>query len=94
MQCKDIPTEPILDFIGRAGRFCTLFEGTEMPCVRDAMPPGTPEKVAYAKMRSLIRKGLVDGCVCGCRGDFELTARGHNAIQREPEEITVPTFGY
>lgn len=31
-----------------------------------------PEKVIMAKMRSLIRRGVVDGCPCGCRGDFEI----------------------
>ena len=36
------------------------------------VPTDTPEKVALAKMRSLIKRGLVDGCPCGCRGDFEL----------------------
>lgn len=31
---------------------------------------GAPEKVVLAKARRLIRRGLMDGCVCGCRGDF------------------------
>lgn len=30
------------------------------------------EKVVLAKLRSLIRRGLLDGCYCGCRGDIEL----------------------
>ena len=29
-----------------------------------------PEKVVQAKGRILIRRGLIDGCGCGCRGDF------------------------
>lgn len=32
--------------------------------------PGMPDKVVLAKARKLVRRGLVDGCACGCRGDF------------------------
>lgn len=28
-----------------------------------------------AKMSAMIRKGLVEGCACGCRGDFQLPTR-------------------
>lgn len=38
--------------------------------------PGVPEKVVLAKARRLIQRGLMDGCFCGCRGDFEITAKG------------------
>lgn len=34
--------------------------------------PGMPWKVVLAKARSLIRRGLIDGCDCGCRGDFKV----------------------
>ena len=27
-------------------------------------------------MKQLIKRELVDGCDCGCRGDFEITAKG------------------
>lgn len=32
--------------------------------------PGVPEKVMLAKLRRLKRAGKLDGCSCGCRGDF------------------------
>lgn len=38
-----------------------------------------PWKVILAKMRSLESRGLVKGCTCGCRGDFELTDEGEAA---------------
>lgn len=41
-----------------------------------AMPEGTPHKVALSKMKSLYKRGLVGGCDCGCRGDFEITDKG------------------
>ena len=73
MQAKDIPEQPILDYIegwSRRGHWCLNF-GEERN-VFHAMPPGTPFKVGLAKMRSLIRRGLVQGCDCGCRGDYRI----------------------
>lgn len=34
--------------------------------------PGVPWKVLLAKARACRKKGLIDGCCCGCRGDFEV----------------------
>lgn len=31
-----------------------------------------PEKVVLAKARRLINRRVIDGCACGCRGDFEI----------------------
>jgi hypothetical protein len=31
-----------------------------------------PEKVVRAKAKRLIKRGLIDGCACGCRGDFRI----------------------
>ena len=42
--------------------------------------PGFPSKVMLAKIRKLIRRGLLDGCTCGCRGDLEVTAAGADLI--------------
>lgn len=30
-----------------------------------------PPKVVLAKLRSMVRRGVIDGCACGCRGDFQ-----------------------
>ena len=35
-----------------------------------------PEKILRAKLSKMLRKGLVNGCCCGCRGDFTLTEKG------------------
>jgi hypothetical protein len=36
---------------------------------------GYPEKVVRAKAKTMItRRKTVDGCYCGCRGDFHLRA--------------------
>lgn len=31
-----------------------------------------PPKVVQAKLRSMIKRKLIGGCACGCRGDFEI----------------------
>ena len=33
--------------------------------------PQFPSKVILAKCRSMIKRGVINGCCCGCRGDFE-----------------------
>ncbi|MEV4454465.1 hypothetical protein [Microbispora sp. NPDC049633] len=40
----------------------------------EAAFPGVPRKVLLAKARRLIRRGVLDGCDCGCRGDFYIPA--------------------
>ena len=81
MQTKDIPDRPILEFIEpwtNRGRWCCLYAGdTEFEnSVANAMPAGLPYKLMLGKMRQLIHRGLVSGCGCGCRGDFEITDKG------------------
>jgi hypothetical protein len=78
MQCKDIPDRPILEFLARQDCPATWGEGYFMSTVRDAMPPGTPDRLQRAKMARLIRRGLVGGCDCGCRGDYEITEKGRD----------------
>ena len=75
MQCKDIPDAPIIEFLRQncgPYKWATWGNGYSMPTVQDAMPAGTPPKLQLAKMRMLIRRGIVRGCPCGCRGDFYL----------------------
>ena len=31
-----------------------------------------PDKLVLSKARRLINRGVLDGCTCGCRGDFEI----------------------
>ena len=77
MQCKDIPDEPILRFLARNPTVWHNWFGDKYEnSVTHAMPPNTPEKLALGKMRQMIRRGVVDGCPCGCRGDFVITEKG------------------
>ena len=37
---------------------------------------GFPPRVVVAKYRALERRRLITGCLCGCRGDLEITEAG------------------
>lgn len=84
MQVKHVDKIAVLkrlEEIEASGRLGTCFTGFDNS-VGTAMPEGTPEKLQLAVMQNLIRKGLVDGCCCGCRGDFTLTERGRAALAK------------
>lgn len=82
MQTKDIPDAPVLVFLLKQnGEWTNWFGDKFENSVTHAMP-GVPPKLVLSKMRSMIKRGLVDGCGCGCRGDFVLTTKGQaEAIQ-------------
>jgi hypothetical protein len=79
MKCKDIPTIPILEFLYDRKKhnkiWCCWYDGFENS-IGQAMPPNTPEKIIIQKMAKLIKRKLVSGCGCGCRGDYEITNKG------------------
>jgi hypothetical protein len=77
MQCKDIPEIPILEFLYlRQGEWCNWFSKKFDNSVRHAFPDTVPDKIILRKMQSLQKRGLVGGCSCGCRGDYEITDKG------------------
>lgn len=47
-----------------------------------------PERVLVAKLRSLRRRRLVQGCTCGCRGDFVITEAGKALVADEMADIS------
>lgn len=81
MQSKDIPDDLFIQAVAECsvaaaerwnsptawadrfdvGDWLTEHMGTEVP-----------EKVVLAKARKVMDKGRMDGCGCGCRGDFDL----------------------
>jgi hypothetical protein len=82
VQCKDIPDRPILEFLASLnGRWANWAGDQYDNSVTRAMPPETPRKLALAKMRMLMNRDLVDGCDCGCRGDFVLTDKGREYLE-------------
>ena len=49
--------------------------------VMNVMPSEWSELRARAYMRLLNRYGLINGCHCGCRGDYELTEKGNELLE-------------
>ena len=77
MQCKDISDEVFLGIVARhqarTGRWMLRGEVEDFT--------GWHWKIIVAKARKLILRGLLDGCYCGCRGDFEITIKGRKLIK-------------
>lgn len=58
----------------------------------DRPESSVPYKVVEAKARRLIRRGLLTGCTCGCRGDFEVvdfTKQAESAVRLALVEAAV-----
>jgi hypothetical protein len=83
-KCSDVSTEMLLSYLAERQGSWTM--AWELP-----WPDGTPQKVKLAKMRNLNDKGLVGGCPCGCRGDFEITDKG---LERIGKTRSKPYTGY
>lgn len=84
MQANDIPEVAVLQFLESLnGSPATWFDNEGelfANSVQHGMPAGVPPKIALAKMAAMIRKELVDGCACGCRGDFIIADKGRVAL--------------
>jgi hypothetical protein len=84
MQCKDINEEPILMHLLKIyPNSATLFD----VCIdKDSLLPffdGIPPKLIFKKLEMMVRKKVVSGCWCGCRGDFLITHKGIGKIKHK-----------
>jgi hypothetical protein len=81
---RDIPNELFFDAVRAArGNWTPEWAMVDdvqavlagLPLTKSRYPeefPGVPRKVVLAKARRLILRGVLGGCWCGCRGDFEI----------------------
>ena len=77
MQCKDVPDQAILAFLAKnIDKWHCSYSKDFDNSIRHAMPEGVQTKLVLAKMRQMIKRGVVKGCACGCRGDFVITEKG------------------
>ena len=67
---KDIPDSRFLSVVEEAATARGLSFAMRWDVV--ALFVGVPEKIVMAKASKMIRRGKLDGCTCGCRGDFSL----------------------
>jgi len=89
-----IPDLPILQFLAQQKdedgcyKWSTHGSSQHMPTVQTAMPD-VPKQAQFIKMCLLVQKGFVDGCACGCRGDWTLSAAGENQIPCKEGHVPV-----
>jgi hypothetical protein len=76
MKCKDIPDISVLQFLNKNHDVLYNWCFGDENDVSNAMQASTPHKLVLGKMRMLMRRGLVNGCGCGCRSDFKITPKG------------------
>jgi len=66
MQAKNVPESRVLALVDDNVRV-----SWEIQRALSEFPP----KVVLAKLRSMVKRGVLDGCACGCRGDFSRRER-------------------
>jgi len=71
MQAKDISDEEITRVITAIRTERNMW--TSRWDLEERLPQ-YPPKVILAKCRSMLRRGLITGCPCGCRGNFEIVS--------------------
>ena len=69
MKAADLDTEVFMNAVDQAAGGAFAF-WWEVAAVLRLRYPDVPEKVVLAKGRKLIRRGVLGGCSCGCRGDW------------------------
>lgn len=74
MQCKDVPDVAFLDAVRGTAQGTWLLSSAAwdvQEVVKRRVGP-VPGNLFRAKARRLIQRGLLDGCACGCRGDYSI----------------------
>lgn len=79
MQAKDIPDDLVIRIVLTAGlsrwpkdqpnEYRWVFT-TDVERGLAQYGIQVPNKVIHAKLRRLVQRNLLDGCTCGCRGDY------------------------
>lgn len=81
MQAKDLDEIAILNFLDDLRVPALLFDAGFPNDLYQVVSREVPRKVLLAKMNALIRRNLVKGCSCGCRGDFLITEEGRRFLK-------------
>lgn len=78
MQFKDIDEKPILFLLAENPGVCHHWWNEPGATILPAFPIEAQDqpRLIMAKMRNLLSRALVDGCACGCRGDYVITDMG------------------
>lgn len=89
MQAKHISDLGYMATVIMLARTKELVLGYETVTVQEMAEalPYIPSKLIRAKFNQLEKRGFMDGCGCGCRGNFRVTDEGLRFIA----ELTVQT---
>jgi hypothetical protein len=83
LQAKHLDEQEILRALQKQSQPMTHWaSGTDrsLPAAIPALRV-VPEKVLRAKLGAMERRGLIDGCACGCRGDWVITPLGAEQLR-------------
>ena len=88
MNCRDIDAAEVLLAIlphqSGIGASVWRINGWDGKTDEKDMAWRWPEKILRAKLSKLQRRGYVDGCCCGCRGDFTVSDKGLTWLASRP----------
>lgn len=94
LQAKDIDDRKVLSEVRRlsmdtqGGRWPNTPHWVMARDLEKALGLENTGRLLLAKCDALIRRKLLDGCTCGCRGDFELTAAGRAFLAGPTEQAS------
>lgn len=77
VQAKDVPEQAILEAVANP----RLSIGISRWDIADVVT-GFPERVLLAKLRAMVKRKLINGCACGCRGDFSIAPLGRAVLEQ------------
>jgi hypothetical protein len=90
MQAKDVDDRKVLSTIGdlmaatyRERPMADRYLWTMVWDIEKHFPD-VPKRVLAAKLEALVKRKLIDGCTCGCRGDFFLLPAGRAFMAAQP----------
>lgn len=69
VQAKNISDDEVLRVVDRRSGYDSFVSTFEIQAELSSFP----EKAVLAKLRSMVKRGILSGCACGCRGNFRRT---------------------
>jgi hypothetical protein len=72
MQCKDIPNETVGEIVALLTSDGRTALTVHIQASLEVRLGPVPWNLLLAKLRKLVKSGRIDGCACGCRGEFSL----------------------
>lgn len=91
-----IEEEPILrfllDVVRKGGAWATHLPRDEFN-IQKAVPDWVSDRLFEVKALDMARRGLIDCCLCGCRGDYQITTRGLETLGVDRADEVYGSFG-